>query len=377
MVTHAFAGLSVSSGIFIPLLLTGAAWGRFVGAALEEVGLPIMRMSNSLIIVETFRSYQPATSAMLILVNMLFLEQLQCSGEWWESLKTMKTWIGDYLLRWEWPSPSRSSWSRPRVTWPMASPSWWYWWWPSGWATTSTRASTTSTSSWQECPFFHGTPHHSRQPPTPQRWSNVCTEVYLQYSCLGHEPPYYHIEHSREGWPDHGCTEKLFSQRISSRWRCRSWSSTSSVGCAHGIPAEPIPRGIRSVGKYSGHHHHHRFSKWLIKTYYIFNICVNIINDMWVGGRRYYGRRVASSWPLASSSSLNYLAMMSLKVLHLATIPFNTGGSLEKQEGLYWGVIKLFINCSQASDRHLQVGVDCDAATQDLQWTVHRVGGPS
>ena len=82
MVTHAFPGLSVSSGIFIPLLLTGAAWGRFVGAALEEVGLPIMRMSNSLIIVETFRSYQPAISAMLILVNMLFLEQLQCSGEW-------------------------------------------------------------------------------------------------------------------------------------------------------------------------------------------------------------------------------------------------------------------------------------------------------
>ena len=80
MVTHAFAGLSVSSGIFIPLLLTGAAWGRFVGAALEEVA--IMRMSNCLIIVETFRSYQPAISAMLILVNMLFLEQLQCSGEW-------------------------------------------------------------------------------------------------------------------------------------------------------------------------------------------------------------------------------------------------------------------------------------------------------
>jgi len=30
-------GLSISSGIFIPTLLTGAAWGRFVGAALEEV----------------------------------------------------------------------------------------------------------------------------------------------------------------------------------------------------------------------------------------------------------------------------------------------------------------------------------------------------
>ena len=89
MVTHAFAGLSVSSGIFIPLLLTGAAWGRFVGAALEEVGLPIMRMSDCLFIVETYRSYQPAISAMLILVNMLFLEQLQCSGEWWVSLKTM------------------------------------------------------------------------------------------------------------------------------------------------------------------------------------------------------------------------------------------------------------------------------------------------
>lgn len=80
--THAFPGLSVSSGIFIPLLLTGAAWGRFVGAFLEEVGLPIMRMSNCLIIVETSRSYQPAISAMLILVNMLFLEQLQCLGEW-------------------------------------------------------------------------------------------------------------------------------------------------------------------------------------------------------------------------------------------------------------------------------------------------------
>jgi len=33
-------GLSVSSGIFIPTLLAGAAWGRFLGAALEEV-LPI------------------------------------------------------------------------------------------------------------------------------------------------------------------------------------------------------------------------------------------------------------------------------------------------------------------------------------------------
>ena len=30
-------GLSVSSGIFIPTLLAGAAWGRFLGAALEEV----------------------------------------------------------------------------------------------------------------------------------------------------------------------------------------------------------------------------------------------------------------------------------------------------------------------------------------------------
>ena len=81
--THAFPGLSVSSGIFIPLLLTGAAWGRFVGAFLEEVAfLPLMRISNCLFIVETFRSYQPAISAMLILVNMLFLEQLQCLGEW-------------------------------------------------------------------------------------------------------------------------------------------------------------------------------------------------------------------------------------------------------------------------------------------------------
>ena len=30
-------GLSVSSGLFIPTLLTGAAWGRFIGALLEEV----------------------------------------------------------------------------------------------------------------------------------------------------------------------------------------------------------------------------------------------------------------------------------------------------------------------------------------------------
>ena len=50
----------------------------------------------------------------------------------------------------------------------------------------------------------------------------VCTEVYIQLPCLGHEPPDYHIEHSREGWPDYGCAEKLFSQRISSRRRCRS-----------------------------------------------------------------------------------------------------------------------------------------------------------
>jgi len=39
-------GLSVSSGIFIPLLLTGAAWGRFVGAFLEEI-LPASYIGNA------------------------------------------------------------------------------------------------------------------------------------------------------------------------------------------------------------------------------------------------------------------------------------------------------------------------------------------
>ena len=37
-------GLSVSSGIFIPTLLAGAAWGRFLGAALEEV--PLLSTQN-------------------------------------------------------------------------------------------------------------------------------------------------------------------------------------------------------------------------------------------------------------------------------------------------------------------------------------------
>ena len=35
------------------------------------------------------------------------------------------------------------------------------------------------------------------------------------------------------------------------------WGWWSSGWCAHGIPTERIPIGIRSVGICSGHHHHH------------------------------------------------------------------------------------------------------------------------
>ena len=56
--------------------------------------------------------------------------------------------------------------------------------------------------------------------------------------------------------------------------------STFSVGCAHGIPTERIPIGVRSVGKYSGcpHHHHCCSQSGPLCFFFIFStyICDNI-----------------------------------------------------------------------------------------------------